>query len=47
MEFWRVFDDPIRISQQLNLTIKINYGWYRSVVLIRVLSYDSQLILYS
>ena len=41
MEFWRVSDDPIRISSQLNLTIKINCGSYRSVVLIRVLSYDS------
>ena len=40
MEFWRDSDDPIRISPQLNLTININYGSYRSVVLIRVLSYE-------
>ena len=41
MEFWRVSDNPVQISPRLNLTIKINYGWYRSVVLIRVLTYDS------
>ena len=44
MKFLRVFVAPLWISPNVNLTIKINYDLYRSVVVIRTLSFDSPLM---